>query len=258
MLTRRRQRELVSLARKKGRIEHQAYLIEGVRLVEAAVASGVELLEIVVTHETATDPRVDRMLRNSSVPVMHAEARVLRQITDVEADQGIVAVARLPQGPDTVPEGIERVLVLDGVQDPGNMGTLIRTAAWFGVNAVVAGPGTADAFAPKVVRAAMGGLWDVHLVRVDSLPPLLDSLRAAGYAVYGATMDGRPVRSWQPARPSVLALGSEAHGLSREVESRLDERIHIGGSSARPETARGVESLNVAAAGAVLVYAWTS
>jgi TrmH family RNA methyltransferase len=142
--------------------------------------------------------------------------------------------------------------VLDAVQDPGNAGTIIRTAAWFGVDALVAGPGTVDFFNPKVVRAAMGGLWDVRLSRTDDLVVLLDRLAAAGFHRYGADLEGMRLRDWSPRVPSVLVLGSEAHGVSPEIAAAVDDRVTITGSPRR----HGAESLNVAVAAGILMQHW--
>jgi len=98
----------------------------------------------------------------------------------------------------------------------------------------------------------MGGLWDVHLAQTPDLPATLARLREHGFTCYGADLHGTPVQTWTPRRPSVLVLGSEAHGLSPGVQACLAERIAIEGAAARA----GTESLNVAVAAGILVYAW--
>ena len=252
MLSHRRRKEIAGLGRKKHREALGQMLVEGVRSVEAAVAAGAPLVEIVVTAAAREDARVQAVLAGAGVPVLEASARDLEQLSDVQTSQGVVAVARIERLPEDRLGACTAVLALDGVQDPGNVGTLLRTAAWFGADAVVAGAGTADLFGPKVVRAAMGGLWDVGLAQADDLAGVLAGLRARGHAVYGADLGGTPVRRWQPARPSVLVLGSEAHGLSRAVRAGLDARVAIGGAEGRV----GTESLNVAVAGGILIHAW--
>src|SRR5690606_36059969 len=111
---------------------------------------------------------------------------------------------------------------------------------------------TVEFFDPKVVRAAMGGLWDVHLVQADDLADALQTLRTHGVRLYGADLEGTDTRAWQPAVPSALVLGSEAHGLSEPVQRLLDERITIVGSPKR----QGAESLNVAVAAGILMHTW--
>ncbi|MFB6098719.1 MAG: TrmH family RNA methyltransferase, partial [Salinibacter sp.] len=164
-------------------------------------------------------------------------------------------VERRLQDPDTLPARIEdagTALLLDGVQDPGNVGTLLRTAAWFGATVVVAGPGTAGLYGPKVMRAAAGGHWALALARTEDPGDLLDRLRRRGTALYGADLQGVQANAWAPRHPSALALGSEAHGLSAAVLDRLDTTVALRGAPNRP----AADSLNVAVAGGILLYEW--
>ncbi len=242
--------DLARLTRRRERDAHGLFLVEGVRSVEAAVDAGAPLAEVLVTLEAAALPRVDTLLRRADCAVRTVAARELAKISEVETAQGLVALARMPPAPDLA--RARRILALDGVQDPGNVGTLVRTAAWFGLDAVLAGPGTADLFSPKVVRSAMGGLWDVGLARTDDLPATLRALREAGFTLYGAALDGTDASAWQPASPAVLVLGAEAHGLLPDVRATLHAAVTIGGAATR----RGAESLNVAVAGGVLLHLW--
>lgn len=248
--------DIARLSRRRERDARGLFLVEGIRSVESAVEAGARLTEVLVTAEAAQAPRVAVLLRRAGCPVREVAARELAKVSEVETAQGIVALAELPPEPDL--RTARRVLALDGVQDPGNVGTLVRTAAWFGLDAVVAGHGTADFFAPKVVRSAMGGLWDVGLARTDDLAGVLGVLRAGGFTVYGAALDGTPVAAWRPAVPAVLVLGAEAHGLSADVAAVLDAAVTIPVAPARhgTEARRGTESLNVAVAGGVLLYQW--
>jgi TrmH family RNA methyltransferase len=251
-LSNRRSKEIASLAKKKYRDRLGQMLIEGVRSVEAAVEAGAPLVEILVTDAVQAEARVQALLQEAQVPVYILPERELGKLSEVQTSQGVLAVARIDLLPEERLGTCQTILALDGVQDPGNVGTLIRTAAWFGTDAVLAGPGTADVFNPKVVRAAMGGLWDVPLAQTDDLEVSLRNLQASGFSCYGADLEGTPATAWIPRQPSVLVLGSEAHGLSSGVAALLDERVAIRGTPRR----EGTESLNVAIAGGILVYAW--
>lgn len=225
--------------RAKGRRELGQYLIEGVRAVEAAVLGGAELVDVVVS---ASGDRVDRIRAMASCPVLSASTRDVEAIGDAKTSQGIVAAARIP-APATVPAG--PVLVLDGVQDPGNVGTLIRTAAWFGVQAVICADGTADPWQPKVVRSSQGGLWDLAVVRSPDPVGLL-----AGRSMFIADMRGVPLSEWRPEPDAVLVLGSEAHGVSQAFREASAGSVHIAGRGT------ATESLNVSVAGGILMAAW--
>jgi TrmH family RNA methyltransferase len=265
-MTRARLQEIAGLARPRERARRGQFLVEGVRSVEAAVHAGAPLVEVLAADGAADDPRVAALLTaavDAGVPVHLVGARALERVSDAQTAQGVVAVARsgvadLDARPDAL-AGATTVVVLDGVQDPGNVGTVVRTAAWFGAAAVVAGPGTADFEGPKAVRSAMGGLWDVRLARTVALGRALDALRAAGLALYGADLAGTPAAGWHPGGPAALVLGSEAHGLSAAARARLDGTVRIEAPSpagAPVGAPRGVESLNVAVAAGILLHRW--
>ena len=251
-LTARRSKEIASLHRKKHRDRLGQMLIEGVRAVEAAVAAEASLVDVVIAETVQQDARVQALVAEVAVPVYIVPASAMARLSEVQTSQGVLAVARQALVPEAHLATLATILALDGVQDPGNVGAVIRTAAWFGVEAVLTGPGTADVFQPKVVRAAMGGLWDVHLAQTADLPATLARLREHGLTCYGADLHGTSVHAWTPRRPSVLVLGSEAHGLSPGVQACLAERIAIAGAASRA----GTESLNVAVAAGILMYAW--
>lgn len=252
-LSNRRRKEIGKLSRKKYRRQMQQMIVEGVRSVASAAAAGAPLVDIVVTEERANDERVQALLAEvGDVPVYLASDGDMQHLSDVETPQGVLAVVRTELVAVEAFRDRRTVLALDGLQDPGNVGTMLRTAAWFGAEAVVAGAGTAGFFNPKVVRSSMGGLWDVELAQTQDLPALLSDLTEHGFHVYGADMEGTTVRQWEADQPSVLVLGSEAHGLSDAVRERLDERLVIRGSTRR----RGAESLNVAVAAGIMMHQW--
>jgi TrmH family RNA methyltransferase len=255
-LSNRRRKAIGALTRRRGRRRHDQTLIEGRRALDAALAAGAPLVDCVVTDGALDDPEVQSLLDRLSVPVYTTDAATMAQITDVATPQGLVAVVERRLVPaDALPDRLAAdatLLLLDGVQDPGNVGTLLRTAAWFGADAVAAGPGTAGLYGPKVMRAAAGGHWALALTRTDQPGALLDTLRRTGWGLYGADLQGVPADDWAPRSPSALVLGSEAHGLSPAVLDRLDTPVALPGAPARP----AAESLNVAVAGGILVYEW--
>jgi len=251
-LSRRRKHAISQLTRKRIRDTAGEMLVEGVRGVESAVAAGAPLVELVVTPEAAAAPRVAALLEASGVPIHTVSAEEMRDLSATETSQGVLAVVETRLVTTEELSTVATMLLLDGVQDPGNVGTMLRTAAWFGVDAVVAAPGTAGFFGPKVVRAAAGSLWDLALCQVDDAAALLADLRRSDFRCYGADLYGTPAKHWAPASPAVLVMGSEAHGLSPAVRDALDEPVAIPGSASR----EGAESLNVAVAAGILMHAW--
>lgn len=255
-LSTRREKEIASLSRRRYRQKHGQTIVEGHRALTSALDAGAPLVDVVVTRDALDDADVQMLTARLDVPVHVTDDATMGRLTDVQTHQGVLGVVeRRLTDPQAIPDRVAddgTVLLLDGVQDPGNAGTILRTAAWFGVDAVVAGPGTAGWYGPKVMRAAAGGHWDATLARTDTPGALLDRLRKAGCALYGADLHGVSARDWAPERPSVLVLGSEAHGLSVAVLDRLDTPVALPGAAHRA----GAESLNVAVASGILVYEW--
>lgn len=251
-LTERQRKAIGMLARSRHRQETGQMLIEGVRSVEAAVMARAPIDHLVLTETALDQDRVRSIVAAATFDVFLATEREMKQISDVDTHQGIVAIAWTPLFPVDDVQQMHRVLALDGVQDPGNVGTIVRTAAWFGIDAVVAGAGTADFFNPKVIRSAMGGLWDVRLTRTEDLAHTMAALRQQNFLIAGADLEGSDLGTWAPGERCVLVMGSEAHGLSPAVKQQLDQRLAIHGSPNR----RGTESLNVASACAIFLYQW--
>jgi TrmH family RNA methyltransferase len=182
------------------------------------------------------------------VAVHQRGARELAALADTETPQGILAVAPIPfAGLDALRVDAEPavIVVLDAVQDPGNFGTLARTAEALGAAGVVALPGTVDAWNPKSVRAAMGSTFRLPVVPADweALSPWLSS---RGFITLAAAAGGEPLPQPRPAR-AALVLGNEGAGVSEDTRARADRVVGI------PIRGRA-ESLNVAAAGAILLY----
>ena len=243
------------LQRRSNRQRAQLSVLVGIRAVEAAVQGGATLGHVAGTDSALRDTRF-QALRDalSGVPLYTADAETLDDLAPTANAQGLLATVRLPDlGLNELWESAETALVLDGVQDPGNVGTLIRTAAWFGVDAVVAGPQTAGLFHPAVLRAGMGGHWDVQLARSSDLGDAVSTARRQGFTGYGADLGGTPAQYWHPVRPSLLVIGSEAHGLSPALLGTLDEPVSVEGSALHPAT----ESLNAAIAAGIVMHRWT-
>lgn len=249
-LTEQRKKEITTLSRKKGRQIHGQLLIEGLRSVESAVLAGAPVREVLVSNRVLEDAGVPNFLQASAVSIYSISEKAARQISTVETHQGVMAVADAVLQPMDNFQKMRMVLALDGVQDPGNVGTIIRTAAWFGIDGVIAGSGTADFFNPKVVRATMGGLWDVALTSAADLPAVIAGLKSHGAQAVAADLDGTALANWEPADQTVLVIGGEARGVSKEVREVIDESVTIPGGNGQ----LGVESLNAAMAAGILMH----
>lgn len=253
-LTRARLREIAGLARRRERARLGHFLVEGVRGVEAAVAAGAPLVELVVTPDAAATPRVAALLGRAGVPVSYVSAREFDRLSDAHTGQGLAGLSASVVVPfdASIAAAASTALVLDGVQDPGNVGTILRTAAWFGIELVVTAGATADPESPKVVRSAAGALWDLGIARTGDAGAAAAILAGAGFALHGADAGGAPLSEWQPGGRAALVLGGEADGISPGARLLLDGTVAIAHAGA----GAGVESLNVAVAAGILMHRW--
>lgn len=223
------------------RYEAGEYLGDGVKLLEEAVRWGAPLTAVVHTKKAALPELPD------GVRIIEVPEDVMRSVSPMEAPQGVLFLARIP--PMTLPESLEgeRFLALEGVQDPGNIGTILRTADAFGAGGLFLLPGCADLYNPKTVRSSMGAIfrtpvWSCTLSQLRDLAER-SSLPLLGTALRNDTVDVREA----DLRKSILLLGSEGRGLSGEALAVCGQTIRI------PMEGR-CESLNVAAAAAALLW----
>jgi TrmH family RNA methyltransferase len=228
-----------------GRAAAGAFLVEGVKAITQVAAGHPDaIIEIIAVDEPPPDLR--------HYPARRLTKRQFDAIASTRTPQGIAAVVRLPEDiySPTFPNDIgQKILLLEGVQDPGNTGTLIRTAAAFGFSGVLLTESCADPFSPKCVQATAGAVLSVWLRRTAAYLDLTGELQKSGYKLVAAALDGDagPEVLEKPGR-LVLALGSEGAGLSRQLLDMADYRVSL------PIAKDKSESLNVAACGAILMY----
>ncbi len=241
------------LRRRRAREEHGLFVTEGVRAVEELVASPLVVRGVLVSPKLALTPRgtsLRQQIEARGIPVTDVSDRDFASAADTDAPQGVLAVAEIPVRtlPTPVTGRVFRAVVLDGVQDPGNVGTIVRTAAALGADATIALPGTVDLWNVKVVRGAMGALF-----RHDALHATLESLvawaRTHEIALWGAGVGGIPVSGALPAPARcALVMGNEGAGLTAPVAAACARTIAI-------PIAESIESLNVAVATGILLHA---
>jgi TrmH family RNA methyltransferase len=239
------------LQRRRARERHGLFTVEGVRAVEELLRSGVPIRGALVSPGLSGAPRgaaLRAALETTGLPVLEVSEREFATAAGTDSPQGVLAIAAIPRRriDELVLPPRARVLVLDGIQDPGNVGTLLRTAAAFGVSATFAMPGTVDLWNGKVVRSAMGALF--RRPALDCTWAALDEfLRAHEIPVWSADPSGEPIDAIDAPARLALAVGNEGAGLSPEALARSERRIAI-------PIEPGVESLNVAVAAGILLY----
>ena len=250
MLTKADAKLVHALKNRRGREKHGLFLAEGIRVVEDLLASAIDL-QFALASTTLGDTERGRALVASlhdATTVKEVTDRELSDIAETETPQGVLVVARIRETPlrDVKLESDAVVLVLDAVQDPGNLGTLIRSADAFGVAAVVALPGTVDYWSSKVIRSTAGAAFRMPLVsaREDETWAWLAEHKAS---ICGADMAGRPIADIQRNGRIALVVGNEGSGLRDDTRAHLTELISIPMRGA-------AESLNVAVAAGILLY----
>jgi len=231
-----------SLHQKKFRELSGDFLVQGERSVRELLGSGWPVQALFATEEMA---RVLK-LTDANIVLPHE----LDRISTLESGSQLVAVVRKPhRAPLERVEADELVIALDGIRDPGNFGTVLRIADWFGVRRVLCSADCVEEFNPKCVQASMGAFLRVDVHRHD-LAPKLQALRSAGATLYLASMEGASVFTTSLRSPAILVLGSEAHGVSKAIRDLKSELISVPRSG-------GAESLNVAMAASALCMEFT-
>jgi len=227
------------LSTKKERDKTGLFLVEGFHLVEEALKSNiVEQLILAETQTIPTSWNVD------NIPMVIVTEAVMNELSDTETPQGIAAVCRQCSYEQV---GMKTVLMVDAVQDPGNLGTIIRTADAVGVDAVILGDGCVDVYSPKVIRATQGSLFHLPVIK-GNLPQWMSRLQEQNIPIYGTSLqNGVDYRSVTPVESFALLVGNEGSGVRKELLERTTTNLYV------PIYGKA-ESLNVAVATGILLY----
>ena len=226
-----------SLHQKKYRDEHNLFIAEGEKIVEEALRSGYNVKEVFYEKEIGKE--------------------AMSRISNLSSPSPVLAVIEKPNfTPDSILQNLDSqgrkplYLALDGVKDPGNLGTIIRVADWFGVDAIFASPGSVEVYNPKVVQATMGAIFRKQVIYTD-LAQVCEKFLAAGLPVYGTFLDGKNLYENLPQehKCGLVVMGSESFGISAQLESLISNKLLIPPYPADVQTS---ESLNVAIATAII------
>ncbi|TDL34358.1 RNA methyltransferase [Jeotgalibacillus sp. S-D1] len=230
------------LSTKKGRDQSGLFLVEGFHLVEEALKSRAEVQEIIVREGT----ELPAHFYIDTIDITTVTDEIAQAIAETEHTQGVFAVCK-QELQDFPSLGAQRILLIDSVQDPGNIGTMIRTADAAGMDAVILGKGSADPYNAKVLRSAQGSHFHLPIIKMD-LQPVIDDVKKREIAVYGTSLEGgRSYTSIEPGAPFALIMGNEGSGVKQEWLEQTEQNLFI------PLFGKS-ESLNVAVASGVLLY----
>lgn len=235
MITKAEIQSIKALADKRGRVEQGAFIAEGEKLVAELRASHLAVRKVYATKPLFADAEV-------------IAERDMERISQLKTSNSTLAVVEIPRYnlADAKPDK-NLVLALDRVQNPGNLGTIIRLADWFGITDIVCSADSADCFNPKVVQATMGAIIRVRVHYTD-LQRWLSEQRSKGVKIYGTFLDGENIYKTEKGSCGVIVMGNEGQGISPECEQSVTHRLYI---PPYPADNSGSESLNVAIATAI-------
>ncbi len=226
---------ITGLAQKKNRTKYGLFVVEGIKGISEILNSQFELDSLFTTQQIFKAPK------GKTHEITEAE---LKKISGLSTPQTALAIFRIPEQKTPIFSGL--TLALDGIRDPGNLGTIIRMCDWFGIENLICSPDTVDCFNPKVVQATMGSITRVN-ISYNALDKIIKE--AGEIPVLGAFLEGENVYTSKLPATGILIMGNEANGISESVEKLVTKKINIPQFGSTSKT----ESLNVATATAVLL-----
>jgi TrmH family RNA methyltransferase len=240
MLSKAQIKYIQSLQHKKNRQKSSQYIAEGDKIVQELLLAGMPVKAIYATH--------DWLEQHTPLPgnlpadaVVEVDAAVLKQLSSLTTPNRAMALLDMPAGADQLPATGTVALALEAIQDPGNMGTLIRIADWFGIPQIICSPDCVDVYNPKTIQATMGSIARVRIVEHD----IKDLLQQTKLPSYAATLHGKTIAGFPAMKEGIILIGNEGRGLTEEVIALATHRITI------PRIG-GAESLNAAVAAGII------
>ena len=253
-LSLKKQRAIQKLKQKKYRKIENAFLCEGFRLFDAAMQMVPKRIrEIVLSTNLLTSRQgilITKTARNNNIPIFIADPRVIALLSDEVTPAGLIfSVEKASMSRQVLASSNEEIMLyFDRLTDPGNLGTLIRSAAWFGVPVIILSPGCVDPFNPKVVRASAGAIFEIAICPEIEFDWLNSHFKKNNYQFIATVAgQGQAPKEWHVGSKSLIFFGREATGLDEQILQAADIRLKIPGSGK-------IESLNISAAASVIMY----
>ena len=232
---------------KKSRDEFGEFVIEGVKMIEEAVREKAKIKMVVVCEETSQDPiQKDVLYKIAKEKLVYVNSKVFKMLTDVTTPQGILAVVE-KNIQNEIDFSKDLYLVLDNIQDPGNMGTILRTADSIALTQIIVPKGNADPYNPKVVRSTMGAIFRVNVIEVEDLAKTIKEMKKHKLQIFATDLATNDTIYDVNYKKSVIVIGNEGNGVSKEILELADKRIKI------PMPGK-TESLNAAVATGIILY----
>jgi len=239
MLTKNQIKNISALRIKKYRDEYGLFVAEGEKLVNELLGTGLKAKELYALSDVSLLP---------TTSVIHVSIEEMKKISKLNTPSSVLGIFHIPTPPMEFSPKIQQLVVaLDDIQDPGNMGTIIRLCVWFGISDLICSLGTADCYNPKVVQSSMGAIAKIRIHYLN-LPEHITRMKSEGVEIYGTYIGGENIYDAKLSLSGVLVMGNEGNGISMEVGCMIDRKITIPSFMTGDY---GAESLNVATATAI-------
>jgi len=237
-----------SLKQKKYREESGKFLIEGFHLIEECLSSSYFLDLLIIRDDIELDdyPAVSKKAKANQVKIESLPSKTFNKLSETENSQGIIGVVSKREGYNGTKANL--IIALDRITDPGNLGTILRTAYWFGVELILISSNSVDIYNSKAIRASQGAIFHVNIQDNVYLPDILYEMKEHGYKIYLLTLKGKvSLKEINKSNKSVFVFGNEAEGISEELINSGFHTLKIEGSS-------DCESLNVAVTAGIVLH----
>ena len=246
MISKNKIKLIKSLAQKKYRIKENLFLVEGNKMVNELLASDFDIKTIICTKQFSDS---NKNILSEGIETIITSQQEIQKVSLLKTPQQALAVCSIPVPKYTniIPQQL--TLLLDGVQDPGNLGTIIRIADWYGISTIYASPATADIFNPKVIQASMGAFLRVNLYYIKPEEILLEA-QNNNIPIYGTFLEGENIYEQTLTKEGIIIMGNEGKGISHKLEKFISQKILIPSFPTGQE--KNSESLNVSIATAIV------
>ena len=235
-------KEIKKLKEKKYR--KTAFIVEGIKMLKEAISEKAEIDTIIIREDTELDFKLDSELEKK---VIHVTQNVFETISDVVSPQGVLVVINKKIDDNKINQYADYILALDGIQDPGNLGTIIRTADSANIKQILVSKDTVDSYSPKVVRSTMGAIYRVKIIECENLAKTLKSLQTTGFEIVTTDLHTDKSIYDMNYNKKIVVIGNEANGVTQEIRELSNYRVKI------PMLGK-TESLNAAVATGIMIY----
>ena len=242
-------KHIIKLKEKKYRKEYNEYIIEGVKIVEEAIEENAKIKQIIISQEAIESELVQKHLKEElqKIDYIQVPSNIFKLISEVEKPQGVLAIIEKEKTKEDIDYSQDIILALDDLQDPGNFGTIIRTADSIGLKQILISKGTTEAYNPKVIRSTMGAIFRVKIIECENLGQTLKNIQKNDYQIVVTDLNTDKSIYDIKMQKKVIVIGNEANGVSKEIKEQSDIKAII------PMFGK-TESLNASIATGVILY----